>query len=691
MLNEPLNKLIKFCKRAAVTADRYSRLLEPLSVGRLALKNRLTISAHSYNLTDMSGVPDVRLVEYVRARMTGGAAMVVLGETYIADPGLTREDIWGGQIASTKLARAYSEIRVAADLESAVVIDQLSHPGGQVWALPGATAAGPSSIPHPSAGMMPRALTEEEVENLVACYASSAKICVDAGAHGVELKADQGKLIHQFLSARYNKREDLWGGGTVEERSRFLLECVSAVRSAIGPDRLLGVRLPVGTFEEEDLGGDLSADECLRIAELLDHLGSVDYLSLNGATNSTPLGYVRSHGDPTVSRNTFAAHGKVFRERVRLPIIVASRIVTPDDAVRVIESGGADAVAMTRAFIADPEIGQKLRDGRREAIRPCISCNQSCVGNTWEGREVRCVHNPFAGVEHRLPVRVKPTKAAASGQLLVVGAGPAGLAAAAEASELGLQVLLIDRANEVGGRVVHFSRVESRSHFHEIVRFQERAVRDSANVRTELATDFADVWASVGSRIAGIVWAGGGECVLVPSASTPPLGCMPAAHLLSRPLDEWPSRSRVVIVDEDWIQCALSIAAEMTSRGCTVTLVTTQEYVGKGLDFVTLSRLGGASAASHDRHFPFHSLHAVDSRGCVLRDVRSTRTTMIEADQVITCYNLVPAPPTRLAGCELPVELVGDALFPRGIEFAIRDGVVAARKIAGYFKKGMKL
>ena len=284
-----------------------------------------------------------------------------------------------------------------------------------------------SALPSHRYHSEPRALRTAEVEETIRAYGRCAALAAEGGLDGIEITAAHGYLAEQFFNPAWNRRSDRYGEG-----ARFAIEALEAVREA-APGLALGVRL--------------SADSPPARAVVRELAGLVDYVHIAIGNSATFDGCVNIVPPPTVPRNVIAELAAPFR--VGRPLIATSRVLDPVDADRLIGEGVADAFGMNRALITDPEMPRKARTGETRSILRCIGCNV-CIAHYHAETPIRCAQNPRTGRELTLP----PASASNDPQrIVVVGAGPAGLAAAAEAASAGNDVIVLERAGQIGGQV----------------------------------------------------------------------------------------------------------------------------------------------------------------------------------------------------------------------------------------------
>jgi hypothetical protein len=291
-------------------------------------------------------------------------------------------------------------------------------------------------------------------------------------------------LLANFLNPHANRREDRYGGETLEERMTFLDEVVDAVRGEIGADRLLGVRLYDDLVEYS-----LTLKDHVEIARLLEKGGKIDYLNMWQGIVATPKSG-RSHWPSYYYEpGQFAYLPAALKAAVSLPVVGSGRIDTPALADRLVGEGKADIIGMARPLIADPHFPNKAKEGRVEDIRPCIACTQSCVGHIYLGMGVGCIYNPVTGREAEWATidRAETPK-----RVVVIGGGPAGMEAARVAAERGHRVILFEGQGRLGGQVNLIMKTPNRGNFEEIILFFERQLAKldvDVRLRTKVGAD----------------------------------------------------------------------------------------------------------------------------------------------------------------------------------------------------------
>ncbi|MCB2109441.1 MAG: NADPH-dependent 2,4-dienoyl-CoA reductase [Defluviimonas sp.] len=436
----------------------YPHLLSPITLGHLTLPNRVLMGSMHTNLEERGDWN--RVAEFYGARARGGVGLIVTGgmapnrEGAIA-PGaaglFSAEDIANHRTVTDRVHDAGGRIAM-----------QILHAGRYAYSP---ECVAPSSIKSPITPFAPRALDAAGIEKQIADIATAAARAREAGYDGVEVMGSEGYFLNQFLVAHTNRRDDDWGG-SVENRMRLPVEVVRRVRATVGADFVIVYRISL-----LDLVPDgQSWDEVVRLARAIEAAGA--------SVLNTGIGWHEAR-IPTIAtsvpRGAFAWVTKKLMGKVSIPLITSNRINTPDVGEAVLAEGAADMISMARPFLADPDFVAKAAAGRADEIAPCIACNQACLDHIFEGKVASCLVNPRACHEsdfaHRAAGRRK--------RVAVVGAGPAGLAAALRLDERGHEVVLFERADAVGGQLNLARRVPGKEEFDGLVAWFETMLAKS--------------------------------------------------------------------------------------------------------------------------------------------------------------------------------------------------------------------
>lgn len=421
-------------------------LFEPLFVGPLELANRICMPAMHLNMTTDFTVTQ-RLLDFYAARAEGGAALIIVG--YATVDGLSGNRTCLGA-HDDKFLPGLARLAQTIQTGGARAAVQLNHAGRYNYGflLGKKRPVAPSAVASKLTRETPRALELEEIVEVVEAFGRAAARTRQAGFDAVELLAGTGYLISQFLSPLTNQRTDDYGG-SLANRMRFGVEVVQSVRRHAGADFPLLVRLNGNDF----MPGGIGSADLRRFAKTLVDTG-VDALNVNVGWHEARVPQIVA----SVPRGVFRYLVRGIKEQVSVPVIAGHRINDPDLARRLIERGCCDMVAMGRALIADPYLPEKARRGHGAAILHCVACGQGCLDNVFRLRPVQCLCNPRAGFEREREVQPAPEPR----RIMVVGGGPAGLAAAAAAAERGHSVGLYEQAPRLGGQLLLAGRPPGR-------------------------------------------------------------------------------------------------------------------------------------------------------------------------------------------------------------------------------------
>ncbi len=446
---------------------RYPHVFAPLDLGFTRLKNRILMGSMHTGLEEApDGFP--RMAEYFAERARGGVGMIITG-------GFPPNDEGGldSKLASPEQAEQHRLITRAvhaADPDVKICL-QIMHTG----ALAGTPdCVAPSPVKSRIGRYTPRELDEAGIEKQLADFANCAALAKSAGYDGVEIIGSGGYLLSAFMVSKTNLRTDQWGGPW-ENRMRFPVEVVRRVRAAVGERFIVIFRIPAMDM----LDGGMAWDEIASLGRAVQGAG-VNIISTHFCWHEASVPTIAT----MVPRAAFSRVTGRLRKEVGVPVITSNRINMPDVAEMVLARGDADLVSMARPMLADSQFVIKAAEGREDEINTCIACNQACLDHYFGGnQQVSCLVNPRACNETLLNYR--PT--AAPKRIAVVGAGPAGLAAATVAAERGHRVTLFEASGEIGGQFNLARRIPGKEEFAETLRYYRRMV-DKLGITLRLNT-----------------------------------------------------------------------------------------------------------------------------------------------------------------------------------------------------------
>ncbi len=404
----------------------YPHLFAPLDLGFTTLANRVLMGSMH---TGLEEAPDgfARMAAFYAERARGGVGLIVTGG--IAPNFAGRVEPRASQLSFPWQVGKHRVITDAVHAEGGKIAMQILHAGRYAYHP---LSVAPSAIRSPITPFKPRALTRWGIAKTIAAYARCAQLAQRAGYDGVEIMGSEGYLINEFVAPRTNHRDDDWGG-SLENRLRFPVEIVRRTREAVGADFIIVFRLSMLDLVE----GGSTWDEVVVLAKAVEAAGATII--------NTGIGWHEARV-PTIAtmvpRAAFAWVTKRLKSEVRLPLIATNRINDPAVAEAVLARGDGDMVSMARPFLADAEFVNKAAAGRADEINTCIACNQACLDQIFSRQIASCLVNPRACYETKIVIKPAATKR----RIAVVGAGPAGLACATTAAQIGHQVSLFDAA-----------------------------------------------------------------------------------------------------------------------------------------------------------------------------------------------------------------------------------------------------
>ncbi|HET9016871.1 MAG TPA: FAD-dependent oxidoreductase, partial [Thermomicrobiaceae bacterium] len=529
-------------------------------------------------------------------------------------------------------------------------------------------ALAPSAVPNERFRVMPRALTVAEIEELVASYGDAAGRLARAGLDGVEVVASHGYLPAQFLSAGTNRRDDAYGGDE-ERRLRFVREVLVAARAAVGPSKVVGMRI---SLDERDPTG-LEADAASAAVVALAGAGLLDYVSVTTGTSATLGGSDHIVPEMSVANGYMAGAAGGLKAAVAIPVIVAGRLNQPQDAERVLAAGQADACVMTRALIADPEMPNLAAEGRTDDIRACIACNQACIGHFHAGYPISCVQHPETGRERQYGTR---TRADRVKDVLVVGGGPAGLKAAAVAAERGHRVTLMEASRVLGGQLMLAQNLPGRAEIGGIV---ENLAGEARRAGVQLLMGSSVDAQVVADRMPDAVVVATGATPRVPPLELVDSPVVMTAWDVLRGADVPPGR--VVVADWrcDWI--GLGIANLLAQRGHPVTLGVSGYHPGQRIQQYVRDAMLAEATALGVSIVPLVRPYGADADSVYLQHVLTEEAVVVEDAAALVLaqgHDSVAGLANELDREEFELHVVGDSLAPRTVEEAVLDGLVAA-------------
>lgn len=443
------------------TKQDFRHLLSPFQIKGAAFKNRFIFLPHhtGYALDEgyrANGLFSDRNVRHYTERAKGGAAAVIVSQNVDPDSQMSFRYVLGFEKRNEENFRRLAQEAHEYDCR---VITQLNHGGHTTLLNPPQLLVAPTQMNEPYCHFNTKELEREDMKRIKEYYISSAAWQKDLGWDGVELKIAHDGLLRTFVSPFFNRREDEYGG-SYENRMRYPLEIIAGIRKAVGPDYPIGIRLCVDEFTWYGY----SLEYGIKVAKALE-AGGVDYISTDAGTFSSWYMQI----PPSPLPLGFAVYQSAeLKKNINIPVIAFGRINDPVQAETILSENNADLIGMCRQLLCDPETPNKTMQGRLDDIRHCIGCNEACVGV--DGIYVECIQNPSVGREKLLGIGTLE-KAREPKEVMVAGAGPAGLKAAELAAKRGHHVSVYEKSGKVGGQVLLAEKIPYRNEMEEVYRY----------------------------------------------------------------------------------------------------------------------------------------------------------------------------------------------------------------------------
>jgi 2,4-dienoyl-CoA reductase (NADPH2) len=645
-----------------------SVLVQPVGVRGLTAPSRVLFGPHETNLGRGRAIGD-RQVAYYARRAAGGVGILVT-ETASVHAG-----DWPYERAplAAECAAGWARVAQACRPHGTLVLAGIGHTGAQGSSAFGQQALwAPSRVADTASRELPMEMEQPEIDALVEGFAAAAALAAAAGCHGVEVDAGPGALLRQFHSGLTNLRTDRYG----TDKLALTREVLTRVRAAIGPDHVLALRLACDELAPwAGVTPEAAAGQAVAFADLVDLL-VVTRGGPYSASAYRPDGHTPAMVNLELARGIRAALTAAGSSGASTLVALQGSVVDPDAAGPAIDDGGCDVVEMTRALIADAELPAKVRAGTPERVRPCVLCNQTCRVRDNRNPIVTCIADPRSGHETTDPDPDGPVRSVRPREVLVVGAGPAGLEAARVLALRGHAVRVAERGPACGGAAVLAARLPGRDRFGSLLDWW-RSEGTRLGVQFGFGTE-VDAATLERARAGGtaVVLATGGRPGPVPYRIEPGAVVVTDAALLADGPAALPD-GPVVVLDLVGGPVGLGVAESLAQVGRQVAIITADQIVG------TLLAMSGDLADGNTRLLQAgvsrHTgvlLRQVRPGGVLLEDKFSGEQRELDCAVLVHCGHRVPDEDLYLA--RPGTRRAGDCVAPRSVLEAVLEGRRAA-------------
>jgi 2,4-dienoyl-CoA reductase-like NADH-dependent reductase (Old Yellow Enzyme family)/thioredoxin reductase len=645
----------------------FKHLFSKVKIGNTIIKNRILTTAHQTNHVK-DGIPTEDFDAYHEERAKGGLGLAIIEAAAVHSSGLlTTKTIMA---YDERVIDAYKRFVKKVNPHGMKVFAQLFHGGREVVSSEYRNAAlAPSAVPSLRYATMPRPMSIEEIEDVIEGFAISAVNAKEGGLDGVEICCSHGYLPSQFWSPHTNLRTDKYGG-SFKNRMRFVVEIIDRVWEAVGEDFTVGIRM---SSDEKTMDGT-DIKDAIKIVEYLSEKVRLDFIDVTAGDSSTFTGSTHIAPPSPMKHAYLSPDAFKIRMAGAIPVFISNRIMDPVDGEKIISSGKADMVAMTRATIVDPHMPNKAKNGELRQIDACLGCLQACIGHYHKGLAIGCIQNPEAGRERE--TNALYGKKAVHKKVLVIGAGPGGLEAAITADKKGHDVTLVDKSDCIGGMLNTMRKAPMRREMAESMLDNYFKQLELSNVKVELNREITKENVSVINPDVII-------CALGSSVYKPLYTGMNDERIIYIDdlfnINQFEKDEKVAVFDFGGEWSGVEGAIHLAENGCDVTLITARLYAAENVhqylrnEYIKrLNELNITVKAQHD-------FGGIEDKSVIVRNLFTNKKMEESYSKVVLALGRVPVRDLyEELKHDYETHQIGDCSAPRTIEEATYEGLMTS-------------